>query len=148
MHENLADIAIPLKKQFQSFLNIKFKKYNLKSSEILFLNLLKNKGSKTQIEISRLIECDKSHVHRIANKLITKNLIIYDTNNQHGKNQRLSLTKAGKDITDRFKEIFDNWQNSLLEDISEDEIIITKKVIEKLIKNANNLNKKLENYND
>lgn len=72
----LIDTTIFLKKQLQRFINEEFKEYNLKSAEILFMQILFQKGEKSQIEMTRLLDCDKAHTHRIVTKLIEKNLFI------------------------------------------------------------------------
>lgn len=129
-----------LKKQLQSYLNEEFKNINLTSSEIFLLHNLYKNGDKTQIEIARNIECDKAHIHRITIKLIEKDLIKYIDNNDHIKNQKLSLTNKGTIFANQINQIFIKWRDKLLQGIDKKDLEIAKTVIEQLVANSYKIN--------
>lgn len=137
-----------LKKQLQSYINEEFKSYNLKSSEIFFMQILYNEGEKSQIEISKMLECDKSHIHRTLVKLIDKNYIKYVENdhNEHIKNVKLSLTDKGIEVSKTFDKVMKKWDKAMKEGISQDELKTAKNVALKIINNALNF-KKMESGN-
>ncbi len=136
-----------IKKKLQSYINEEFKDSNLKSAEIMLINILYIEGDKSQIEISHYLECDKAHTHRILLKLLDKNLIKYVNNSDlHIKNMKLTLTENGLIIAKRFEEIINKWHNIIIAGVSKEDLDITKKVVEKFLDNANNF-KNLEKKN-
>ena len=131
-----------IKKQLQSYLNEEFKNYNLKSSEIFFMQILHTKGQLSQIEISKILECDKSHIHRIVSKLIDKNYIKYACDDkQHPKNLKLMLTKNGEDLSLKFEQVVNKWDMYVKKDIPDEELKIAKKVVLKIFEIACNFKK-------
>lgn len=137
-----------LKKQLQSYINEEFKSYNLKSSEIFFMQILYNEGEKSQIEISKMLECDKSHIHRTLVKLIDKDYIrhVESDHNEHIKNVKLSLTDKGIEVSKTFDKVMKKWDKAMKEGISQDELKTAKNVALKIINNALNF-KKMESGN-
>ena len=132
----LSSIA-QIRKCLQSFLNEEFKALNLRSSELFFMQILYNGGDKAQIEISRTMECDKAHIHRMVLKLLDKKLIKFNENEQdHIKNNKLTLTEEGKKISSKFTSIIEKWNKNLIKGISKDELNTVNIVIQKLLKNA------------
>lgn len=139
MNLTFINIMVLIRKQLQRYLNEEFKTKNLKSSEIFLMQILYCDGEKSQIEISRIFECDKSHVHRIVNKLIDKNLIEYSDDNKLSKNLKLKLTDEGKIFSTKIDSVIKQWHNKLLQGIEPDELKIARNVMKKLLKNANTL---------
>lgn len=139
---------LPLvKRHLQSYLNDEFKDLNLKSSEMLFMNILYVDGDKSQAEITHDIECDKAHTHRIVFKLLNKNLIKYvGDKGENKRNSKLTLTDEGKKIACKFDKAINSWHKLMIEGISKEDLATTKKVIEKIIENATNL-KNMEKKN-
>lgn len=132
----LSSIA-QIRKCLQSFLNEEFKALNLRSSELFFMQILYNGGDKAQIEISRTMECDKAYIHRMVLKLLDKKLIKFNENEQdHIKNNKLTLTEKGKKISSKFTSIIEKWNKNLIKGISKDELNTVNIVIQKLLKNA------------
>ena len=136
-----------LRKQFQGYINDVFKKKNLRSSEVMILAILFQFGEKSQIEISKLLECDKAHTHRIVNRLIAKNLIVYTNDcHEHARNAKLCLTEQGIKISGEFISSIKKWNKLLREGVSNEEIAVVKNVIQKMMHNAEKY-KELEKNN-
>ena len=108
------------------------------------MQILHNDGPLSQIEISKILECDKSHIHRIVSKLIDKKYIEYIDEKEHSKNLKLTLTKRGKELSLKFEKAVNKWDKYMLKDIDEEELKIAKKVALKIIENAYNF-RKMEN---
>ena len=140
--------SIPLiKKHLQSYLNEEFKSLNLKSSEMLFMNILYNEGDKSQTEITHDIECDKAHTHRIVFKLLSKKLVKYvKRKDDNTRNIKLTLTEEGKKFASKFNAAIQDWHKIMLQGISKEDLDTTKKVVEKILENTANL-KNLEKKN-
>ena len=135
------DVMVFIKKQMQSYLNDEFKSLNLKSSEMILLQILYKEKSKSQIELSRIIECDKAHIHRIVFKLIDKNLIAYSKKYELGKNSKLILTDSGHDVASKIDKSLKLWYSKLLKGISKENLNITHNVIKHMLHNAEQLKK-------
>lgn len=136
-----------IKKQLQSYLNNTFKYLNIKSSEIIFLKVLKDIGKTSQIDISRKLDCDKSHIHRITNKLLDKNLIEFlDNETNKTRNLNFQITKQGKILINKVDEAMDDWTKKLINGISKKDLDVFKSVMQKITQNATQI--KMENYND
>ena len=148
MNKFLISTFTYLKKQLQSYLNEEFKEYNLKSSEIFFMQILHTQGQLSQIEISKMLECDKSHIHRTLVKLIDKNYIKYVEyeHNEHIKNLKLTLTEQGEEISKKFDKAMRKWDKAMKSGLTIDELRLAKKVALKIIDNALNF-KNSENKN-
>ena len=128
-----------LRKQLQSFLNDEFKDYNLTSSEIFFIQILNDKDALSQIEVSKLLECDKYHIHRVVTKLIDKNYIKYvDDDKEHIRNIKLTLTKQGKTLAIKIDRAMNKWDKFIKNGLQEEDIKIARKVALKIMENANN----------
>lgn len=143
MNKFLISTFTYLKKQLQSYLNEEFKEYNLKSSEIFFMQILHTQGQLSQIEISKMLECDKSHIHRTLVKLIDKNYIKYVEyeHNEHIKNLKLTLTEQGEEISKKFDKSMRKWDKAMKSGLTIDELRLAKKVALKIIDNALNFKK-------
>lgn len=128
-----------IRKQFQHFLNKRLKEYNLKSSEILLLHILHSKGQSSQISLSKALLCDKSHTHRITNKLIEKGLVEFAQIEGQNKNHILQLTQTGHSFIVEIEKIIFEWNKKLKAGISEEEFNTLKEVVLKLVKNANQI---------
>lgn len=140
MNKSLINTFTYIKKQLQSYLNDEFKEYNLKSSEIFFMHILHTQGELSQIEISKILECDKSHIHRTLVKLIDKNYIKYVEyeHNEHIKNLKLTLTEQGEEISKKFDKAMKKWDKAMKAGLTIEEIKTAKKVALKIIDNALN----------
>ena len=138
---SLIDVMVFIKKQMQSYLNDEFKELNLKSSEIILLHILFKENCKSQIELSRIIECDKAHIHRIVFKLIDKNLIEYSKENVLSKNSKLFLTNNGHDVANKIDKALNLWYSKLLKGISKENLNITRNVVKQMLYNAQHLKK-------
>ena len=53
------------------------------------MQLLHNNGPLSQIEISKLLECDKAHIHRTVSRLIEKGYVVRLDEKEHIKNMEL-----------------------------------------------------------
>lgn len=129
-----------IKKNFQRYLNYTCKDLNIKSSEIIFLRVLKNIGKTSQIELARKIECDKSHIHRITNKLLDKELIRFPDNYIAGtRNLILEITEKGNQVIEKVNLAVEKWFEKIKSGIDEEELNICKLVLTKITKNANQI---------
>ena len=141
MSDNIVNKVYLIKKHFQKFLNHELVKFDLKSSEAFFIEILYKKGMQTQSTLTRFAGCNKSHTHRIIAKLIEKKLIIeYQADIHHTKNILYKLTEQGKKIAQTIKStIIAKWEKQLKLGISDSDITVAKNVIEKIYENSYSL---------
>lgn len=141
MNKFLVETFSYLRKQLQSYLNEEFKDYNLKSSEIFFMQLLHNNGPLSQIEISKLLECDKAHIHRTVSRLIEKGYVVRLDEKEHIKNSKLLLTQSGQELSIKVEKAINKWNKFMLKGVSDEDIKIARKVAIKIFENACNFKK-------
>ena len=130
-----------IKKQLQHYLNSNFKELNIKSSEMIFLRVLDKVGKTSQTELAKRLECDKSHIHRITNKLLGKDLIRFiDNSIAKTRNNILEISEKGKFVINKVNNSIKIWTEKIVNGISEEELNIFHSVIEKISINATKIN--------
>lgn len=142
MKEDIIKRFFLVKKNFQKFLNHELAKYDLKSSEAFFIQLLYKEGIKTQTELTLLANCNKSHTHRIILKLVEKNIIIvHEENPNHQmRNIKIELTNYGTEIAHYLEDkVLKKWENGLKNGLKQNEIEIAKKVINQIFDNSSKI---------
>ena len=146
MNENLISSLICFKKIFYSLVSERCKKFNLNSAELFLLDILYRDGDLHQIEIARILECDKSHIHRITTKLISKELLEF-VECQHGKNQKLHITDKGKEIASSFNQIILSINEIIYKNVSKNDLKTVQKTIDTLSDNIMKLKNEEKNKN-
>ena len=81
---------------------------------------------------------DKGMVAKTLNKLETKGFISREQNPDNKRENIISLTQKGVDILNNIKNIIDEWNEILYEEMSEDEIACMKKLTNKMVENITN----------
>ena len=138
MNKNLIQSLILFKKSFYSLVNEQCQKLNLTSAELFLLGILFKEGDLHQIEIAKNLDCDKAHIHRLTAKLIEKGYVsLVDCH--HGKNQKLHLSELGEEKAKLFDQIISSVKAIIFRGVSEEEITVTQKTIEKFAKNVSQI---------
>lgn len=126
-----------IKKNMQSYINERFKEYNLSSSQIFLIHILYKKGSQSQSSLAQILGCDKAHINRNIVKLIDKDYIKYSPPlTENRRNSKLCLTDKGKLLEKKFNYTIVKSMNCLQKGITKDEYEATKKVLEKMLFNS------------
>lgn len=139
MGASFFEIVQHIKNHLQSYINEKFKDIKLSSAEFFVIRSIDEHQRLSQIEISRILSCDKAHIHRISRKLIDKNLVCYIDNNEKTKNCKLELTNNGKLVAREYKSFINRTFDELLNGIREQDLLTARKVMAEITQNIKRL---------
>ena len=136
MHNLLIQEIYTIKKHLHTFFNEEFKELNLKSSEIKFIHILSLSDGESQVELSKRLDCDKSHIHRLVIKLLMKKIIFLSKNKEENcRNVQIKLTENGKEIAEIINKKIKEWQLKTIKGIDDDDLKATQRVFNQLINN-------------
>lgn len=91
-------------------------------------------GDLHQIEIAKVLGCDKAHVHRTSLKLKEKGFVDF-VNSDEKKTYKIHLTKQGKNVTKTFDEMISQVKEIIYSGISPNEIELVATTIKKFAQN-------------
>lgn len=140
MNNGLIQSLLLFKKGFHSLVNSHCQQFNLAGAELFVMGMLFKDGPSHQIQIARKLECDKSHVHRLLEKLDKKGFILFIYNDE-GRDRKVALTKEGEKIAKSFDEIIESVKETIFEGVTQDELNVTSKTIQKFANNILNFKK-------
>lgn len=110
--------------------------YKIGRPEGLIINMIGNYGPLKATDIARIASFDKALITRAIQKLVSKEHITYITDEIDKRQKNITLTKTGISIFERNsaagKERFSGW----MKDISIEDQITLKKILQKLTANA------------
>lgn len=118
----------------------KKKGINLTAEQFLVMDALWNEGEMTQQTIAYIIQKDKNSVTQFIDNLEKKGLVrrVVDSNDRRVNKIKLSAT--GMAMKDRTKKVAIGAINDILEGISEEELKVFVKVLNKSCDNIERLN--------
>lgn len=119
------------------FCERKLKKYNIGFPEQIVLMYLVSKSTSNQEEIANHLLIDKGAITKTLLKLLDKNLITKVQNKNNKRENIIELTKKGKEIAEKMKELLILFEKSMLDSISKENLnqfIQTTTIIENNIK--------------
>lgn len=130
-----------LRKKLESRLSCVKKKYGLKTVdvEILLYMFWKENEDISAAEISKAMILNKGQVSTAIDDLINQEYILMRLSEKDKRVRYFSLTKKGSDLVKELNAKTNAFCEELLEDISEEEILIFHEVMEKLEKKFNEL---------
>jgi len=123
-------------RQYQHYMREELKKYKIGNSDYPILLCLNNNRGVCQNEVSRLTKLNKSLISKGVKKLIEYDYLYQEDDINHKQKQKLFLTKNGKKIIPDLKNIITHWKKIILKDLSESEIEILYKIMEKIDHNS------------
>lgn len=123
-------------RQYQDYMRENLKKYKIGNSDYPILLCLNNNSGICQNEVSRLTKLNKSLISKGVKKLIEYNYLYQENDNHHKQKQKLFLTKSGKKMIPNLINIINHWEKLILEDLSDPEIKIFRKIMEKIEQNS------------
>ena len=123
-------------RQSQIYLNRELKKYDLNSSEYIYLiNLSDSKEGINQKQLSDMIYIDDALTTRSMKSLEDKGYLTREKSTKDKRSFNIKLTKKGRDMVPLIHQILNNWTGIISENINEKE---TEHIIEKLMTISDN----------
>jgi len=126
-----------VKKHF--FNTFKQNNINLTGEQYLVMDTLWVDGILSQQGIADIIQKDKNSVTKFIDSLEKKGLVVRSIDQNDRRVNNIILTKKGQELKDETTEIAINTMNSILKDISTEDLTTFVKVLEKIKNNINNI---------
>lgn len=131
------------------YLNNELKRFNVTSSQFIYLIGLYKKEGQTQEDLANHFFIDKGTVARGVKKLEDNGFICRRTDPENRRRYLLYLTEDGMALMPDIINIIKDWENSINEDLSNEEKERIKEILKKLtIKSLNKLCDTEENLNE
>lgn len=122
-----------LYKHHEQFINEKLTVYNLKHSEAnLLMHLYRNRDGINQETLTTNLGVDKATVSRAVKGLLQKKYIFRKRSLEDGRVNLIFLSKKGQEVKSVIKEIYQDWFDFVMKDISDSEIKIMLRNLEKM----------------
>ena len=123
-------------RQANVFFSKEFNKYGFGCGQYMFLiHLYKNDGI-SQEKLSELVNIDKGTTAKAIKKLEKLNFIIRSKDTNDKRVNRIFLTEKALNIKDDFFSVLTNWENSLTNTLTEEEINSGLAILNKLSNNV------------
>ncbi len=122
----------------RNFFEKRLREFDLTFGEQVIIMFLSRNEEVNQDAISKRYMIDKGMVAKTLNKLETKGFILREQNPDNKRENIISLTQKGADILSNIKNIIDEWNEILYEEMSEEEIACMKKLTNKMVENITN----------
>lgn len=125
-----------INKYWYTFIQNKFGRYNLTSSDYGILMYLFNNDGVNQDNICTHFVMDKGTVAKSAARLEENGYIKRQINAKNKREKNIYLTSSGKEIAISIKEAMQEWDNKCLSGLTEDEINLFSILSQKISDNA------------
>ena len=118
----------------------KSEEINLTAEQFLVMDTLWNQGEMTQQNIAYIIQKDKNSVTQFIDKLEEKGLVQRVVDAGDRRVNKIKLSEAGMAMKDRTKKVAIGAINDILDGISEEDLKVFVKVLNKSCDNIERLN--------
>ena len=135
-NEYLGKYISLIHRQANVFFTKEFSKFGFGSGQYMFMiHLYKNDGI-SQEKLSELVNIDKGTTAKAIKKLEELNFIIRSKDTNDKRVNRIFLTEKALNIKDDFFSVLTNWENSLTNTLTEEEINSGLAILHKLSNNV------------
>lgn len=135
MLSSLAYVVTLMRKDFIEYCNEQLSTLDLSQGLLFFILYIGKHPACSPKELSEALHMDIGHTARSLNKLIQTGFILQETNPKDRRAHILNLTEHGQDAFRISHELFFNWDNKMLCNLSEDERSQLFLILDKLIDN-------------
>lgn len=125
------------------YLKQKFKDYSIGYAQVMTLHFVSRQCGINQLELTRLLNLDKSSVTSQLNCLEKNGYIIRIASDEDARIRKIYITDKTRAIEESLHEVFHSWSDILLQGFSEAERNTTIMLLDKMMGNAlNEINEK------
>lgn len=134
MYQPLSLYITSLKKDFDNFCNKRLQEMELSQGLMFFVIYIGNHPDCSPKDLSAAIKADTGHTTRSVDKLVTAGFVTRKTKETDKRVFQLNLTEKGLNAFIEIKNLFTDWDEIALADISKEEKQLLIKVLSKLKK--------------
>lgn len=128
-----------LVRQMRVFSERKLLKLNIGFPEQVILMVLSLNDNVNQEYLSNYFNIDKGTIAKTVAKLEEKSLITKLKNSGNKRENIISLSSNGQKIIEDMRNVLEEWNNKIYEDVNENEKILFEKVLKKMTENSKKL---------
>ncbi len=136
LYQPLSLYITSLKKDFDSFCNKRLQEMGLSHGLMFFVIYIGNHPECSPKDLSTAIKADTGHTTRSVEKLVTAGFVTRKTKETDKRAFQLSLTEKGLNAFTEIKNLFTQWDEIALADISKEEKELLLKALSKLKKSS------------
>jgi|LGOV01.1.fsa_nt_gb DNA-binding MarR family transcriptional regulator len=118
------------------FVNRSSADLNITSAEHYILMYLFEKKDVSQDEIASFFAVDKGSISKTIHKLDLKNYIDKYTDTSNRRKNLICLSELGRKTFSSSRELLNEWHNTVMDGITEDEFKLFKEVLQKMTASA------------
>ncbi len=113
------------------------KGFKIDSVEYICIGYIHTKQATTQTALTEITGFNKVKIKRVVDKLILKDIVWCETNDNDKRILNLHITSYGKQLFAKLKKIASKMSANLLVDVKDEELEVVNNVLLKIIKNCN-----------
>ena len=127
------------------FITNKLKEQGISYKYVKYVMFLYDNKDHNQNQICDNLHYDKAHTSRVLSVLEQDGLVEKIIDPQDNRKHIYNLTERGSELAKKVKQYMLEWQNIILSEVSEEEIAACKSCATKIIDNATNKIKEIDN---
>lgn len=141
--KKLKDFSVPYRvaqtanKINQSLTKV-LKDFDIAPEQRAILDFIDQDNTLSQNELSKNLGKDKTTISRTLDALEKKSYIIRIPTQEDKRVKTINLTSEGQRVLDKTKIVIENFREAMIEDLSEDEVDIMFKLLDKISNNIDN----------
>jgi len=132
-HHSIGKNLFTVQRYFKLFLNYRLKKYGLNGAQFMVLLVLTKKDGLSQEAINEGLQFDKGFLAKVAKSLEKEGYIIRKVNQDDRRAYRLFLTDKAKTFRTTIFEILNEWDSTILHDVTDQEIKVLKRTLDGML---------------
>jgi len=122
----------------QSYVTKRIESYNLGSGQFVVLITLFGSDGISQDQMSKYLKIDKASIAKAVRPLEKGGYIRREVDENDKRAYKVYLTQKALDIREDLFEVINEWENTLLSDLSDSDKVLFLKLLKKVAHNASN----------
>ena len=118
---------------YGSYYDVNLENPDLTIKEYSVLLRIKFTGRSTQHDLVELFKVSGAYMAKLLKKFEDEEYIIRIENPENRRKKIVELTEKGVEKTDKLIKVIDEWEKEVTSDLTEDEKIILKKLLSKIV---------------
>ncbi|MCT4564340.1 MAG: MarR family transcriptional regulator [Maledivibacter sp.] len=123
-----------VQRYFKIFLNHRLKEHGLNGAQFMILLILTRQDGVSQESLNERLQFDKGFIAKVAKSLEKDGYIIREVNDKDRRAYKLFLTDKAKGLKSMMFEILDEWDSTLLDGVSDENIKILENTLNGMLR--------------
>lgn len=137
IHEPIGKYISQIYRKGRAFINKKLTQQDMGSGQFMFLIQLYKQDGISQEELTEKLSIDKGTTARAIKKLEEEGFVIREKDELDKRAYKIYLTNKAYENKDKIYNVLNEWENLMLQNITEEEKIVLAKILDKICKTQN-----------